>query len=127
MKIYVAHSTNSDYINDIYKPIKAANELKMYEIIFPHEEDNYLHARDYYNDFSLAICEISNPSTGLGIELGFLYDSKVPIYCFYKHGKDYSKSIAAITDNIYEYSDTVDFVKKVKIAIERGSNETRSI
>ena len=116
MKIYVAHASDYDYINEIYKPIREDLELGKHEIILPHEEDNYIHNRDYYNNFDLAICEVSNPSTGLGIELGFLYDSNIKIICFYK--ENYSKSLLAITKDIVKYSDKEDFINKIKEFIE---------
>ena len=118
MRIYVAHSTNCDYINEIYKPIREDNELNKETFILPHEDDNFIHERNYYNNFDLAICEISYPSTGLGIELGFLSDSNIPIYCLYKKDNSYSKSILTVTSNIIEYSDKEDFVKKIKAIIE---------
>lgn len=117
MRIYVAHATNCDYTNEIYKPIRLDNELKKYEIILPHEEENFIHNRDYYANFDIAICEISNPSIGLGIEMGFFFDSNVPIYCLYKKGCSYSKSILAITNNIIEYTDNDDFMDKIKLII----------
>jgi hypothetical protein len=118
MKIYVAHATNFDYVNEIYKPIREDILLKNYEIVLPHEEENYLHDRDYYNDFDIAICEVSYPSTGLGIELGFLYDGKTKIYAFYKKGCNYSKSILAITKELIEYDNKEDFINKVKNIIK---------
>ena len=118
MRIYVAHATNYDYVNEIYKPIREDNDLKKYDIILPHEEVNFIHNRDYYNNFDIAICEVSSPSIGLGIELGFLSDSNVNIYCLYKKGNNYSQSILAITKDIIEYSDKDDFITKIKSIIE---------
>ena len=123
MRIYVAHATNYDYVNELYKPIRDCDDLKRYDVVLPHEEKNYIHTRDYYNSFSLAICEVSYPSVGLGIELGFLYDSNIPIYCFYKKDSNYSKSIMAVTKNIIEYTDSNDLVNKIKETIERGNYE----
>ena len=114
MKIYVAHASNYDYINEIYKPIREDSELKEYDIVLPHEDENYIHNRDYYKYFDIAICEVSNPSIGLGIELGFLYDSNVKIYCLYKKDSNYSKSLLAITKNIIMYQDSKDFINKIK-------------
>ncbi len=118
MKIYVAHATNFDYVNEIYKPIRENELLKKYDIVLPHEDDNYIHNRDYYNNFDLCICEVSSPSIGLGIELGFLYDSNVKTYCFYKKGSNYSKSILAITKELIEYDNKEDFINKVKNIIK---------
>lgn len=120
MKIYVAHASNYDYINEIYKPIREDSELKKYDIVLPHEEDNYIHNRDYYKSFDVAICEVSNASIGLGIELGFLYDSNVKIYCLYKNDSNYSKSLLAITKDIIMYKDKEDFINKIKNIVRGG-------
>jgi len=121
MKVYLAHSSNCDYINNIYKPILADPELSKI-ITLPHMEKDYMHNRNYYEDFDLVIAEVSNPSTGLGIELGFFYDEKKPIYCIYRG--DYSKSLEAITNNIIEYNNIVYTIKKI---IKEHNYETRGI
>lgn len=118
MKIYVAHSTNCDYVNEIYKPIREDSKLKKHYIVLPHEDENYLHDRAYYNNFDIAICEVSYPSTGLGIELAFLFDSSIPIYCLYKKNSNYSKAVLAVTKNIIEYNDKKDLVEKIKDIVE---------
>ena len=120
MKIYLAHSSNFDYINNIYKPILNNPELSKI-ITLPHMEKDHLHGRGYYEDFDFVIAEVSHPSTGMGIELGFFYDDKIPIYCIYKG--DYSKSIEAITNKIYEYDNILLVIKKIM----EDYNETRRI
>ena len=52
MKVYLAHSSNCDYINNIYKPILADPELSKI-ITLPHMEKDYMHNRNYYEDFDL--------------------------------------------------------------------------
>ena len=51
----------------------------------------------------MVIAQMSYPSTGLGIELGFLYDDNKRIYCIHKDSMKISSSINAITKNIYIY------------------------
>ncbi len=121
MKVYLAHSSNCDYINNIYKPILADSELSKI-ITLPHMEKDYMHNRGYYEDFDLVIAEVSNPSTGMGIELGFFYDEKKPIYCIYQG--DYSKSIEVIAKKIIEYN---DIIKTIKDIIKENTNETYRI
>ena len=121
MKVYLAHSSNCDYINKIYKPILADPELSKI-ITLPHMEKDYMHNRNYYEDFDLVIAEVSNPSTGMGIELGFFYDEKKPIYCLYQG--DYSKSIEVIAKKIIEYN---DIIKTIKDIIKENTNETYRI
>ena len=113
MKIYVAHSRGFDYKNELYKPIRECDNLKNYEIILPHESDEYsYHGRDFYKNVDLYICEVSFPATGLGMELAFAYDENKPIYCIYKKGNKFSSSIKSVTDKIIEY-DTTDQMDKI--------------
>ena len=110
MKIYVAHSREFDYENELYIPLKNSEIFKHHEFILPHDGDNYKHDRDYYKNIDMVIAEVSYPSTGLGIELGFLFDDNKPIYCIYQSDKKFSGSIYAVTKNIYEYKDTNDML-----------------
>ena len=127
MRIYIAHSRQFDYINKIYQPIRNDNELKKEKIILPHETEDSNNKRVFYDNIDLLIAEVSAPSIGLGIELGFAYDSNIPIYCLYEKGKKYSKSLEVITKNIIEYKSSEDFIKIIKSIIESRKNETRSI
>ena len=121
MRIYLAHSSNCDYINTIYKPILNDPELSKI-ITLPHMEKDNMHNRNYYEDFDFVIAEVSNASTGMGIELGFFYDEKVPIYCIYRG--HYSKSVEAITKNIMEYDNIIYIIKKI---IKEHNYETRRV
>ena len=116
MKIYVAHSRDFDYQNEIYVPLKNSEIFKQHEFILPHDGGNYKHKRDFYKSIDLVIAKVSYPSTGLGIELGFFYDDSKPIYCIYRNNKNISSSIGAVTENIYEYfnlNEMVEVVKKI--------------
>ena len=54
MRIYLAHSSNCDYINTIYKPILNDPELSKI-ITLPHMEKDNMHNRNYYEDFDFVI------------------------------------------------------------------------
>ena len=119
MKIYIAHSRDYDYQNELYLPIKNSDIFKEHEFILPHESNNYKHDRDFYKNIDLVIAEVSFPSTGLGIELGFLYDDNKPIYCIHQTDKKFSGSINVITKNIYGYNSQDEMVEIIKEIIER--------
>ena len=111
MKIYIAHSKDFDYINELYIPIRNHNIINKHEIILPHEEGHsFSHTRDFYQDIDLMIAECSYPSTGLGIELGWVFDNQIPIYCVYKKGQSISQSISAVTSHMFEYTDVDDML-----------------
>lgn len=119
MKIYIAHSRDFDYENELYLPLKNSNIFKGHELILPHDGNNYKHDRDYYKDIDLVIAEVSYPSIGLGIELGFLYDDNKRIYCIHKSNMKISSSINAVTENIYEYKNKEDMLNIVEDIIKR--------
>lgn len=115
MKVYIAHSKNMDYINELYKPIRNERFFDNYEIILPHESDeNSNNTREFYKDIDIFIAECSEVATGMGIELGWAYDDNKKIYSIYKSGKKISGSIYAITNNIYEYKNTEEMVELIK-------------
>ena len=105
MRIYVAHSKDFDYKNELYLPIRNDERLAGHEILLPHEFDrNSSNSREFYASLDMLIAEVTYPATGLGIELGWAYDSGIPIHCLYRKGQKYSGSIRAVTENIYEYN-----------------------
>lgn len=115
MRIYVAHPTSLDYENNIYIPLRSDSFLNQHELILPHEASSNVHSsREDYKNVDLVIAECSQPSTGMGIELGWFYDEGKPIFCFYKNSTKPSSALKAIAKEIIEYDDNEDFVKKVR-------------
>lgn len=124
MKIYVAHSRDFDYKNELYSPIKNDALFNEHNFVLPHElEEKNENTRDFYKTLDIVIAECSYPSTGLGIELGWLYDDKIPIYCIYKIGKKISDSIKTVTSNIYEYKDINDMIEIIRKIIKESRND----
>ena len=121
MKIYVAHSRDFDYLNELYKPIREDEFFNQFDIVLPHEKERPNNTRDYYKSIDLFIAECSYMATGLGIELGFAYDDGTPIYCLHRFDKKISGSIYAVTNNIYEYHDKDEMVKILKRIIEKSN------
>ncbi len=119
MKIYVAHSSDFDYQNELYVPLKNSEFFKQHEFILPHDDNNYKHERDFYKSIDLVIAEVSYPSTGLGIELGFLYDDNKPIYCIHQSDKKISSSISVVASNINVYSNLDEMTEIVKKITDR--------
>lgn len=120
MKIYIAHSRDFDYQNELYLPIKSDKIFKQFNFILPHDNSEYKHNRDFYKNIDLVIAEVSYPSTGLGIELGFMYDNMIPIYCIHRSDKKVSDSIKVITNNIYAYSNLDEMLKTITEIITRS-------
>lgn len=115
MRIYFGHSKSFDYVNEYYIPIEENKRLQKETLIFPHKEvTNNKHDREFYSSLDLFIAEVSFRATGLGIELGWASDDKIPIYYFYKTGTKPNSSLRCITDYIIEYNSSEDLSNKVE-------------
>lgn len=127
MRIYIAHSKKMDYINEIYRPLRKDKELNKHTLLLPHEHsDKSYNDREFYKTLDIFISEATFPGTGLGIELGWVYDDNIPIYCLYKKGSKISSSIKSVTNNIFEYSNEDEFVKIIKSIVEKYYLESRN-
>ncbi len=64
----------------------------------------------------LMICDISQHSTGLGIELGIVYENNIKIIFFYEKGSYISNMITgAFSESLFiEYENLQDLEEKVK-------------
>lgn len=119
MKIYIAHSRSYNYEEELYQPIRQSELLRNFEIILPHEisqESN--NSRDFYSNLDLIIAEVSYPTTGLGIELGWAFDSNVPIVCISRSGVKVSGSLHTVTDQFYEYENEADLISIITKIIQ---------
>lgn len=104
MKIYFAHSTNFDYKNEYYRPIKESSLNDGNELIFPHDSDDFINTKEIIATSDLVVAEASYISTGMGVELGWANAANKPIIVVYKSGTKPSKSLEVLTHNFIEYS-----------------------
>jgi hypothetical protein len=115
MKIYVAHSTGFNYKEELYKPIRDSLLNSKHEIVLPHEDSSELFdSKSYLNNCDVLLAEVSLPSTGVGIELGWANLKQVRIICMYKVGSKPSSSLKAVTNEFVEYSLPEDLISKLE-------------
>lgn len=123
MKVYIAHSKLLNYEENLYQPIRNDESLKKYDIILPHEESSVSYnTREFYKELNVVIAEVSFPGTGLGIELGWIYDDGVPIYCVYQKDKKVSSSLKCLTSNFIAYESEKELVDIIKNIIKEIEN-----
>lgn len=115
MKIYLGHSKQLNFIEELYKPIKESRSVSSHEIIFPHESghETFLNSLEVIPDCDLMIAEVSFPSTGLGIELGFAHSMSVPIVCLYRQGAKVPDSLKTVCGEYIEYMNSEDLIDKL--------------
>lgn len=115
MNIYISHSGNYDYANELYKPIKASELAKVHQFFLPHEPENIdTDAKKELRHTDVLVAEASLPSTGQGIELAQAEAANVPIICFYKMGAKPSNSLRFVTNEIIAYTNIDDLFAKLK-------------
>lgn len=113
--IYVSHSSNFDYDNELYAPLQNSKIGLKYKIILPHYGFfTPVAAKDYIEHCNILVADVSIPSIGLGIELGWASMLNKKIICTYKTGSKISTSIEFISKIIIEYSDSKDLIKKLE-------------
>ncbi|HWY79062.1 MAG TPA: hypothetical protein VNW29_01765 [Candidatus Sulfotelmatobacter sp.] len=113
MKIFISHSRAFNYREELYKPLRNSELNKKHEIIFPHEDEQERETKDSIRDADLVVAEVSFPSTGEGIELGWANASYVSIICFYKSGSKISNALQHVTADIFVYDSMDSMIAKI--------------
>lgn len=124
MKIYVGHSTNFDYKNELYKPILESNLVNKYEFVFPHLNKNF-NSKEIIEQSDLFIAEVSYPTLGLGIEIGRAEMNNKKILCIYKEGAKISSSLKYVNVDLLSYENEIDLVNKISNYIENIKSKNR--
>ncbi len=116
MKIYVAHSRSFDFKKELYEPIRQSSLNDEHTFVLPHEtSDEPFNSKEYLkNDADLLIAEVSEPATGLGIELGWADTYEVPIVCIYRKGSKVSGSLKVVSKNFVEYSNSKELISEIQ-------------
>lgn len=123
MKIYVGHSSDISFREELYEPLKDSSIAEEHTLVFPNEDSDELFDSKSFlrNECDLFVAEVSRPSTGLGIELGWADQLGVPIICTCHEGSKPSSSIKALTDDIIHYRNSKDLVEKIKQFSEQNA------
>jgi nucleoside 2-deoxyribosyltransferase len=101
--IYVAHYTKYDFEKELYEPLK---KITNYEFIFPHDKSIVPESsKNKIKKCDAILAEVSYPSTGTGIEIGWADSFKKPIIFISKKGIVVSKSLNILSNNFFEYKD----------------------
>ena len=120
MKIYVTHSTSFDFQNELYGPLRKSELNMVHEIVLPHEHSSeQFSSKEFMKECDVVLAEVSYPSTGQGIELGWANTYNVPIVCLNKKGMKVSGALKTVSEVFIEYENTEDMVKKLGQYLEK--------
>ena len=116
MRIYVSHSRNYDFVNELYLPIRISKLNSEHEFILPHENSSEpFNTKELFQSggCKLVLAEVSFPATGQGIELGWANLLHIPVICISKKDAKISGSLKVITDTFIEYENGEELISKV--------------
>lgn len=118
MKIYLAHSSKFDFHKELYLPLQQSTLNKIHKIIYLYDEiENPGSTWDTIKTCDLVIAEVSLPSMGEGIELGWANALNIPIICIHKQGQIASHFLDVVSKNILEYTDENNMIEVLQNAI----------
>lgn len=86
MKIYFVHATNyPNFKETLYNVIISSALNENHTFIFPHQNSVIpVNSKNVISESDLILADVSYPSTGLGIELGWAESANKKILCIYK-------------------------------------------
>ncbi len=120
MKIYLAHSTHFDFKNKLYTPLRASALNSEYELLFPHETDTPPEiTRDMIKGSDALVADVSVPSLGVGIEMGWADAFGVPVIGIYEKGSTVSFSVDNVLRDRIEYENPEDLITKLTVVLKK--------
>ncbi len=121
MAYYAAHSREFDFQNEWYAPLRRVGEELGVTFVFPHEiTDAATNTKERMTAYNAIVAEVSYPSTGLGIELGWAETLGLPIYLVCRESAFISRSVLSLTGHtLITYTDQNDLVAKLISALRQ--------
>ena len=120
MKIYVSHSSAFDYVNELYTPLEQSDLTNNHSFFLPHKKENLpMKPNSNISNYDLILAEVSYPSTGQGIEIGYANCLDKPIVCVYIQGYKISSAIKVTTNYLIEYSNAADMINKIEALLNQ--------
>ncbi|MBP6859604.1 MAG: hypothetical protein KBC69_03230 [Candidatus Magasanikbacteria bacterium] len=114
MKILVTHSSDFDFRNKLYKPLRDSTINSKYEFRLPQETEKEKLTKDIVKECVAVIAECSLPSTGQGIELGWADAFNIPIICIHEKGSKISNALHYVSNTFIEYNNEVEMIEKLQ-------------
>lgn len=119
MRIFVAHSSSFDFKTKLYDPLRGSALNAVHEILFPQEGEIEEITSEMIKDCDVLIAEVSMPSLGTGIEMGWADSYQRPVIALYEKGKTPSFSIDNVVTDRIEYDGPEDMIQKIDTALKR--------
>ena len=106
MKVYFAHSYERFDWKRFYSILTHSDLGKNHEWILPYAQgEKPIDSHTLLSAIDVMVAEVSQASTGMGIEIGWAHKDKKRIICVHERGSRPSRSLEFVADVIFEYDD----------------------
>lgn len=117
MKIYVGHSSQYNYQEELYVPLMQSPLWPQHDWYLPHKSTaTPINSKGLIEGCDLLLAEVSLSSTGLGIELGWANSAGIPIFAIYHADAKISLSLEIICQDLTAYTNLTAFFSRLKLA-----------
>ncbi len=113
MKIFVTHASSFNFQDELYKPLRESSLNQEHEFILPQENGRLEVDKELIKSCNLIIAEVSHPSTGQGIELGWADMLDIPIVCIYKEGTNFSPALHYVSKKFLMYTSGENMIEDI--------------
>ena len=111
IKVYISHA--SGFEKELYDVFRGVKE---FDFILPHES-KIKNSKTVIKSCDAMIADVSKPSHGVGIEIGWAESFGVPIILIVKKGSKLSSSLKFVSKPI-TYNKFTDILPRLKTKIE---------
>jgi nucleoside 2-deoxyribosyltransferase len=110
MRIFVAHASDFEFQEKLYGPIRESGLDEVHEFVLPEETGSTWDSRQVIESCDLLVAEVSVPSTGAGVEIGWADARGIPIIAIHEVGTVPSSMVQFLTDIVIEYESPEDLL-----------------
>ncbi len=121
MKIYVAHASSFDFKAKLYAPLRTSTLSGEHEILLPQEGPIEEITREMVASADVLVAEVSHPSLGVGIEIGWAHAVGVPVIAMHEASASVSFSIDNAVNERFEYRDSNEMITKLMEVLQHYS------
>ena len=91
---------------------------------FENNQENLMMATAFQeiDNCDFLIAELTKKSIGVGIEIGYAYSKKKPIFYLRRKGAEYSTTASGCSKYIIEYENEIDLGEKIISALNKEFN-----
>lgn len=116
VQIYLSHASASNYETELYEPLTVG--LPKHQLILPHSP-GLIDTKTFelLRGADLVIAEVSQPSTGQGIELGWADGMGIPIVALHRAGATPSSAISLVAKKVASYKDVRDLAPTARVLV----------